>query len=137
MTPGVSEMGSNERAEFAAEQAGKLFLLADRSARVQSLAHRVTLVPKLRALWISRPSRAGVYEVVGETQRELSEEVTVGRVEGMVAQADGSYTLDYPPEGDVRAPVRVHLTDRQGSRRILLIAPGEELPIIETPEEGQ
>lgn len=135
LSPGNSEWGSIDRADGAADEAGRVFLKADASARTNVLAHRVTLVPKARSLWISRAVGAGTFETVDGTQTELNPKIVIERVEGMRPNADGSYWLDFPPAGGVKEPLRLHLADAEGTRRILELLPGEFRPRVKEPGE--
>lgn len=135
LSPGNSEWGSIDRADGSADEAGRIFLKADASARTNLLTHRVTLVPKGRSLWISRLGGGGAFEPVEGTQLELSQKITIERVEGMRANADGSYTLDFPPTGGVKEPFRLHLADAEGARRIVELLPGEFRPRVKEPGE--
>lgn len=135
LSPANSEWGSIDRADGAADEAGRVFLTADASARTNALAHRVTLVPKARSLWISRATGAGTFETVDGTHKELNQKITIKGVEGMRPNADGSYSVDFPPSGGVKEPLRLHLVDTEGTSRILELLPGEFRPRVKDPAE--
>lgn len=135
LSPKIGDMDSNDRVDQAADEVGAQIATADSTARAHQFPYRLVIAPATRTMWISRRADDGSYEPMERSRRQLHDDITIDRVEGMTPGSDASWWLEFLPTGGVSRPLAIHLSDREGARRRVELLPGEIRPRAVNPED--